>query len=801
MVGQGTEPEHDVLVGSARWAVNADDYTRFLFRTDRGQLRALERRIGQVRQKLDGMSRGFSIAGGVITGALVGAGRPLDDFSKSINRLERDLQPTNEQLAMLKAQAIEIGNNARYTTINVEDVINAQRELGKAGLTVNEVMSLTPKIMDLVAATELDVADAASRGVKLMSAFGLTVADMGPLFDRMAWTAVNANTTFDQLLNGVSRIGPTARVAGYDVEEMVAAFAMLNAINIQPERAETGLRQFMIKLGDLDKLPEDAIEALKELDITIDELKFMKGQGDFLGLLELFKERGAGIMEISRAFGSEAAPIILGLMENVAQAGALMADATEESAGQVVDQAVIMNKGFSGALAAMRSSYQTAIIALGDAGLNDILIDYVTRIRSVTEAFMALDDETKRMVTTGLAMGPVLLGLAGFLKAVSFALGGLALMLKTPILLLGGLAALLAGTLIGWNRVGDALKDTPLGGMWDEFLSKAQWAWGEIRRLFHEHVGRELDLSDPDFWRDIRDMALDALSELFWKAHEGVSNLAAAAADALSGLDARDLGGFFLAIRNLFVDTIEWIVNYMAGIDWSRLYNDSMGRFIEQIVRTLAMAIHDIDWWQLIVHGKLETDPGRSEETGLFDHGFDFDAAIEAGRRNQEERERVRDTRGRTGLPPRPGWFDFGPEPDPEPERERVLRGDAPTTPAGPVPPPEDSPFWQQLTQALSRPGPDGPAADSSEPIPVIVGPMPSAPPVLPAQVTTSPGTSAGAYGPAPPPNQVQVTVESGAITINTPDGDPETIRGALEGELGNMFSNLAEDYDGNVDR
>jgi len=752
--------------------------TRFLFKKDRAQLRGLERQIGSIRQKLDGMSRGFSIAGGIITGALVGTARPLDDFSKSINRLERDLQPTNEQLALLKAQAIEIGNNARYTTINVEDVINAQRELGKAGLTVNEVMSLTPKIMDLVAATELDVADAASRGVKLMSAFGLTVADMGPLFDRMAWTAVNANTTFDQLLNGVSRIGPTARVAGYDVQEMVAAFAMLNAINIQPERAETGLRQFMIKLGDLDKLPEDAIKALKELDITLDELKFMKGQGDFLGLLELFKERGAGIMEISRAFGSEAAPIILGLMENVAQAGALMADATEESAGQVVDQAVIMNKGFSGALAAMRSSYQTAIIALGDAGLNDILIEYVTRIRSVTEAFMELDGETKRLVVTGLAMGPVLLGIGGLFKGLSILLGGFMPLVKGVSLVLSGLLTLGGLTMIAKLAGGLALIAGALWALgfdWEDLSKRLEGTWlgkilagdtsvagGELlvpliqqARSLYDELSRDVTkyvrvkLEDDAF--SLLDASLEKASSGFWELDERLKTLENRVFDWILNIrveEAKEQArSFFEEFDRLTMRFEAAFVNHLVGADWDRFFDSFYWKWtfglLPRLRRALVEAIFGISWGDVLDAFANPTAPSMPGSAGAL--------------------------RGE-------GVYTVPYGPELPPDRERTI-GDM---------------------LGITRPGSEAPYGPELPPSPIIQNLMspPAAPPVLPA----TPGTAAGQHG-SPAPRQTQVTVEPGAIVINTQNGDPETIRGALESGLGNIFSNVAEDFDGNVDR
>ena len=73
------------------------------------------------------------MVGTAVTGALYAVGRGLVGFDQEMNRLQRDTNATEEQLARMRARVIELGSSSDYTTISVNDAARGLRELAKAG--------------------------------------------------------------------------------------------------------------------------------------------------------------------------------------------------------------------------------------------------------------------------------------------------------------------------------------------------------------------------------------------------------------------------------------------------------------------------------------------------------------------------------------------------------------------------------------------------------------------------------------------------------------------------------------------
>ncbi len=712
--------------------------TRFLFRTDAAALGALDRRIGRMRQRLDGMSRGFSIAGGLITGALIGTAKPLDAFSKSTNRLERDLALNNEQMAIFKRQQIEIGNSSRYTTIGMEDVAVAQRELGKAGLDLNEVLAMTPIIMDVVAATEMEVADAAQRGASLLAAYGREVGDLESIFDKMAWTAVNANTTFDQLLNGMLRIGPIADAFGADAEEMIAVMATLNSIKIDPERASTGLRTFMIILASLDTLTGDAKAKLEDLGVSVDRMKFLKAQGRILPIVDELRRAGADLETISLVFGREAADVVTGLMNNTGTAAELLAEAATKSFGQVERQAIIMNKGVSGALAAMKSSAETAIVALGDAGVNDTLKQLAGLARSVTEGFIGLDKETQGYIATALAMGPVMLGIGGLLKGVSFLLGGLVPIIKLvagtwkvwSLLFLGnpivaGIAAVAAGLFTlwwNWDEIARRMEGTWLG----DFLSgKAGTEGGETMERLKGYLAT--------LWDGVKDNAIDAFDVI----DDWLKQWTDKAVDKLVNIKVGEspVDEVMSELHSLDVWFNEKLMEWgRAGVEW--LANLPWGMALEFFKRGFA------DIAAYVAGLVTETD-----WIGLL---------FPSIRRYQENR---------MGQPEGP---ELPPDHPMHPDRQSL---------------------WEWMGGGLPQ-GAPGVAMHN-----LVSGPLPQPGPVMPS----TPGAGGPAAGKVS--RQITVNVQEGAVVVNTQSTDPDQITEMVGSKLTEQMHDAAENWETGDDR
>jgi len=729
--------------------------TRFLFKTDKGALRGLENRIGSIRNKLNGVSRGFTIAGAAVTGTLIGLSRPLDEYSKAINRVKRDLDPSDFDMSRLENQMVAIGNNARYASVSLQDVAAAQNQLGKAGVSIDDILKMTPQVMDLSIATEISPSEAASQAASLMQIYKIAVEDMESVFDRLAWQAVNANTTVQETLDFLIRTGPVARTLDYDIYELIAAYGQLGTMGFDPSRAETGLRQFMIQLERADQWTEDAIQGFSEKGISLDDLFAAKDRG-FIGVLQYLKDAGLGVRELSLAFGTEAAPQIVAAMEEIAKIRAEQIRGEKEAAGQAARQRDAMSEGWSGALAALRSAKDTAIVQLGEGGLNDVLKGYANNLRALIDMFMGLDRETKGYIATAIGLGPVLLGIGAALKTVSWALGGLMIILKAPALALGALGLLLAGTLLGFDKLKAGIEGTVIGDLWDEFEDKARAAWSRIGRLFKEHTGRDLDLADPDFWRFIRDTALAYLSDMFWRVDDVLNGMADRVESVLESITPDQIRAFAEEARVIIASLVSWTVEALKAIDWNAVANSWLsGQWMERIavamVQAMVQAIRAIDWWSLIWDGDANPS-GDPVRRGMFGRPVDpgeLEAALDADRAGTPWYRSPRaDPMRAAGFPAAPGWLQYGPG-----EEDNLAR------------------LWSNLTT------------------------FPAPPPVLPAPVMAS-----GQYGPPPPPSR-QTTVNIDRVEIIVPDGDKETLKQVAHEELEAVFRDAVENADTDTDR
>ena len=447
--------------------------TELRFDPDIRELRKFESSVNKVRRNLDATSRAFAVAGTALTGALFGASSVILPFEEEMNRLRRDTGATAEEFAALREQAIRLGSSSDYTTISVRDAARAQRELVKSGLSIKEAMVALPGVLNLVAATEIDVGEAALKTSKLIKAYGLEVEDIPRIHDLVAHSAVNAGITAEQLIDNLLRSGATARAAGISIEDMVASMSLLVDQGQISERAATSFERTLTQLSKASVLPPAAIKAFESLGINIEDVEKLMSEGKIIEIMSNLATAGLDVATASQIFGEDGARAALTLAQN---AGKLrdFRDGLNDVEGAMKRQADIMNEGFPGAVNALKSSFETAIVALGDAGLTGYLQRFAETASVAVQWFQNLSDENKGLVAGALAAGPVLLGLSLGLKALSFALGGLVPIMRTArtaaslmwLALTGpvGLAAIAfaAALIVAWEPV-----STFFIGLWE----------------------------------------------------------------------------------------------------------------------------------------------------------------------------------------------------------------------------------------------------------------------------------------------------------------------------------------------
>ena len=419
------------------------------FRYDKRGVRQTERGLDRLKKRMDGLQRGLSrfgrvatIGGTAVTGALFGIGRGLVDFDREMNRLRRDTNATDEEFAKMRKRVIELGSSADYTTISVNDAARGLREFAKGGLSLQQAMDGLPQVLNLVAATEIDVGKAAAATAKIMKGFGLEVKDIARIHDLVAQAQVKTGITAEQVIDGLMRISATAKSTNISIEDMTTLLSNLVDKGQIPERAATSLERALVMLSKVDILPAAAKNAFNEMGVDIKKIEDLMAQSKIIPAFRMLADAQMNVSQASRIFGEDGQRAALSITANIDAIEKYRRE-TNQATGLMKKQSDQMNKGLSGAWAAFLSSLSAAREALGDAGLSGWLKTAATSVRELVEAFTTAPESVRRFAAMVLIAGPALLGLGAAIPAISFALGGL-----VPLLAGAGKAFILLKTII-----------------------------------------------------------------------------------------------------------------------------------------------------------------------------------------------------------------------------------------------------------------------------------------------------------------------------------------------------------------
>lgn len=377
--------------------------------------------------KLSNVARIAAAAiGGLTFGRLISE---TANFEDAMLGLQAVSSSTAEQMAVLEKQARELGATSMFSAQQAGD---AQRFLAQAGFEVNEILSATPGILDLAAAGQLDLAQAADIASNVLGGMRLEVDQLGRVNDVLAATAAGANTNIEQLGNALSFAAPFAAAAGISIEETAAAIGAMSDAGIQASRAGTGLVGI---IRQLSKITPAAASALEQAGIAVEDVNIeARGLGP---VLETLSAAGLSVGQAIEIFGSEAGAAAL----NVIEASDSIEGFTNElgdAEGSAKEMAGVLSSGLTGSIRSFQSALSESLLQLGDSGLSGAfksVVDSASGVLSVYNGmlpqFSQANDLTREQedslrgvadalrVVAGAAAGYV--GLVAALKAATVA--------------------------------------------------------------------------------------------------------------------------------------------------------------------------------------------------------------------------------------------------------------------------------------------------------------------------------------------------------------------------------------------
>ena len=207
----------------------------------------------------------FAKIGIVAGGATVLAIKHFAEYEKRMVAVKAVTGATGKEYAMLQQKAKEMGATTIFTA---EQSAEAMQVMAMAGLTTTEIMMAIGPAMELAAAGEIEVAEAADIAAKTMRGMQLTATDLTKVNNVLIGALTTANTNLTQLGEALKYVAPLAAATGTSNEDTVAAIAKLSDAGFQGSMAGTGLRQMMAKLAGSTPATTQALNDLASRRLT-----------------------------------------------------------------------------------------------------------------------------------------------------------------------------------------------------------------------------------------------------------------------------------------------------------------------------------------------------------------------------------------------------------------------------------------------------------------------------------------------------------------------------------------------------
>lgn len=412
-------------------------------------------------------------AGGAATSVAAG-------FDDAMSQVQGALGGASADMDGLRNLALQLGAD---TVFSATESAQAMVELAKGGLTEAQIKGgALAASMDLAAAGQLNLADAAATTVQMMGSFGLGAGDATRIANALAGAANASSADVSDLTQAMSQCSAQASLAGWSLEDTAAALALFADHGVKGSDAGTSLKTMLQRLA----APTDqAAEAIAAYGLNIRDsngkMKDISGIADELtgklgGLSDA--ERDAALQTI---FGSDASRAAAILMQSGSEGLAKYIAATNDAtAAETMANA---QKGeLSWALENMGGAVESASIAFGTA-LAPAITAVAGVIGNVAEAFASLPAGVQTAIAVVLALvaalGPLLMvvgSVVAALPAISegFAVlgGALAIPLAPAAAVVAAIAAVAAAIYAAWTT-SETFRAAVMAGV-DAISSKVQ---------------------------------------------------------------------------------------------------------------------------------------------------------------------------------------------------------------------------------------------------------------------------------------------------------------------------------------
>lgn len=347
------------------------------------------------------------------------------DFDKSMSKVQALSGATGKDYETLRQKAQDMGATTRYSASEAADALGY---MALAGWDTNQMVSGLDGVLNLAAASDMDLAQASDMVTDYLSAFGLEAKDASKMADQMAYAQAHSNTSTQQLGDAFGNCAATMASGGQTIETTTA---LLEAMANQGTKGSEAGTQLSAIMRDLTHKMKNGAIQIGDTSVAVQDQN-----GNFRSLIDIMADvesatDGMGSAERASALSSVfTAHSIKGVNQILNEGVGTIAgyeDALNNCDGTAKEMADTLLNNLSGQLTILKSALEGLAIQIGD-----ILMPYIQKfvgwVQQLVEKFSNLSKEEKehiiKIAAIAAAIGPLLL-VGGKL------LTGLATMMKT----------------------------------------------------------------------------------------------------------------------------------------------------------------------------------------------------------------------------------------------------------------------------------------------------------------------------------------------------------------------------------
>ena len=388
----------------------------------------------------------------VVTGAITAVGgasvKTAAGFETQMSKVQAISGATAEEMDTMSESARYWGSNSKFSA---SEAASAFEYMALAGWKTEESVSAMEGILNLAAATDMELAKASDVVTDYLSAFSMEASQATTVADLMTFAQGNSNTSAEQLAEAYKNCAANANAMGYDIQQTTGMLGIMANQGLKGSEAGTALTAVF---RDMTAKMKDGAIAIGDTTIQV-----VDANGNYRQMTDILKEveaatDGMGDAEKNAALMSTfTADSVKGLNLLLNAGSREVGDFTAQlydCSGSAKDTAAVMQDNLQGQLTSLQSKIEGVSISIGNI-LLPYVKDAVGWFSNLVDRFAGLDEGAQKAIVAAgavvAAIGPLLLAagkLVKFSASVSSGLGTLSAALAKA-----GFGAAGAGTSTG----------------------------------------------------------------------------------------------------------------------------------------------------------------------------------------------------------------------------------------------------------------------------------------------------------------------------------------------------------------